>query len=433
MTIEWVNHASFLVKEGPVCLLIDPWLIGLAFDNSWALLSPAKFSSADFEGVTHIWFSHEHPDHFSPSSLKMIPPAIRHRIAVLFQHTEDKRLINFCRNLGFRDVRELSAEWTNLSQDLRVFCQPVSRGDSWLAIKSRDRSILNLNDCIYLSEESLYPVKNITGPVDVLITQFSYASWWGNKTDTTRWKAAALEALDKVVREIKVLKPSRVIPAASFVYFCHEENEYMNRHINRVDRACEVIRGTGTDALVMYPGDEWSIGEPFNSQLAMARYLADYEQARSSPVKVCTEKVDIEKLIQRAAAFLRTLRRHNSGILLRRMPTVKIYLTDHKRMFAFGLKGLCEIHDFRASAADIALSSSALLYCLRFPWGGETLMVNGRFHSPEDGNRQAFFRWFSVAQANSRCTYYNKVYYVRKLRNKLRKLGRFAGQPAKGV
>jgi len=433
MTIEWVNHASFLVKEGPVCLLIDPWLIGLAFDYSWALLSPTGFSSADFERVTHIWFSHEHPDHFSPSSLKIIPSAIRHRITVLFQHTEDKRLITFCRNLGFRDVRELSAEWIDLSQDLRVFCQPVSRGDSWLAIKSKDGSILNLNDCIYMSESSLDPVKNIAGAVDVLITQFSYASWWGNETDTERWKAAAQGALDKVVREIRVLKPLRVIPAASFVYFCHEENEYMNRHINRVDRAFEVIRCTGTEALVMYPGDEWSIGEPWNSQPAITRYLADYERAESSPVKVRAEKVDIEKLVQRAAGFLRTLRRHNSRLLLRRMPVVKIYLTDHKRAFAFGLKGLREIPDCSASAADIALSSSALLYCLRFPWGGETLMVNGRFHSPEGGNRQAFFRWFSIAQANSRCTYYNRAYYVRKLRNKFNKLGRLAGHPAKDV
>jgi hypothetical protein len=207
----------------------------------------------------------------------------------------------------------------------------------------------------------------------------------------------------------------------------------MNRHINRVDKAVEVIRDTGTEALVMYPGDEWSIGEAWNSQPAIARYLVDYEEAASSPVKVRAEKVAVEKLVQRAASFIRTIRRHNSSILLRRMPTVKIYLTDHKKAFTFGLQGLCEIHDFRASAADIALSSSALLYCLRFPWGGETLMVNGRFHSPEDGNRHAFFRWFSIAQANSRCTYYNRAYYVRKLRNKLKKLGSFAGQPAKDV
>jgi hypothetical protein len=35
---------------------------------------------------------------------------------------------------------------------------------------------------------------------------------------------------------------------------------------------------------------------------------------------------------------------------------------------------------------SISLSYEALLYCLQFPWGCETLFINGRFRVPEGGD-----------------------------------------------
>jgi hypothetical protein len=60
--------------------------------------------------------------------------------------------------------------------------------------------------------------------------------------------------------------------------------------------------------------------------------------------------------------------------------------------------------------------SAALLYCLRNDWGGETLSVNGRFEVAKNGDRYRFFRWFSVANANSHGVVYDLRYYLKKFR-----------------
>ena len=81
MQIEWINHASFIVNSGSVRLIADPWLFGRAFNESWELFVPSKFTADDFDSVTHIWFSHEHPDHFSPPVLSGSPRKPESRLA----------------------------------------------------------------------------------------------------------------------------------------------------------------------------------------------------------------------------------------------------------------------------------------------------------------------------------------------------------------
>src|SRR6185312_702227 len=98
--MRWINHASYLINHKNIILVCDPWLQGSAFNNGWDLISSTKFKAEDFRDVTHIWFSHEHPDHFVPSTLKMIPSDIRKKICVLFQKTKDKKVIKYCQNLG---------------------------------------------------------------------------------------------------------------------------------------------------------------------------------------------------------------------------------------------------------------------------------------------------------------------------------------------
>ena len=55
----------------------------------------------DFKNISHIWFSHEHPDHFAIQVLKSIPEEIRKKIIVLFQDTLDHRVANKCEEFGF--------------------------------------------------------------------------------------------------------------------------------------------------------------------------------------------------------------------------------------------------------------------------------------------------------------------------------------------
>jgi hypothetical protein len=70
--IQWVNHASYILPDNNNSLICGPWIEGKAFHNGWLLLANPDYKPADFQKVTHIWFSHEHPDHFSPPTLAKI-------------------------------------------------------------------------------------------------------------------------------------------------------------------------------------------------------------------------------------------------------------------------------------------------------------------------------------------------------------------------
>ena len=126
LQLDFVNHASLIVSHGGVRLLSDPWLQGTSFNDGWALLSPSAFGPEDFEGITHIWYSHEHPDHFSPRCLALCPEALRPGIEVLFHASEDTKIVRHCEGLGFR-TRELPRDERSVpSQVTRFKCLPSS-------------------------------------------------------------------------------------------------------------------------------------------------------------------------------------------------------------------------------------------------------------------------------------------------------------------
>jgi len=413
MQIEWVNHASFVLRSGGYAVIMDPWLEGSVFDESWSLLAPSVFTNRDFETITHIWFSHEHPDHFFPPNLLRIPPEIRARIHVIFQPTIDRRVVDFCRKVGFASVAELPATWHPIGADLSIWCEPASRGDSWAAFRSASHTLLKLNDCIYLDKDELRPLKQKIGKIDALVTQFSYASWWGNKHDAPAWEAAAAEQLDKIRREVQVLEPAFVLLSASYVFFDHEENWYMNQWMNTVHKAFEYVSQLpGTAPVALYPGDTWLAGTKHDSSLALARYAADQDRALARGPQHKSKRVERNTLEEAGRDFIRRLRRRNSLLLLLRIPSARVFVTDYGEHFSLSLRGLTPA---KQSLADVSLSSSALLYCLNNDWGGETLFINGRFEVPRGGDWPSFSRWFAIAGANRHGTFYDFGYYAKKL------------------
>ncbi|HEY7114443.1 MAG TPA: MBL fold metallo-hydrolase, partial [Thermoanaerobaculia bacterium] len=225
--IRWVNHASYIVEAGGLTLATDPWLFGAAFNNGWDLLSATKLGISELSSVDYIWVSHEHPDHFAPAVLKAIPAASRERITVLYQRTRDGKVLDFCRKLGFQTQELPPREWISLRTPLRVLCGPSDDFDSWLLADADGRRILNLNDCIIDSPEKALSVRASTGQVDVLLTQFGYAQWLGNPDESALRAEAAREKLERIRIQAETFRPRFIIPFASYVYFSHEENQYL--------------------------------------------------------------------------------------------------------------------------------------------------------------------------------------------------------------
>ena len=90
--ITWVNHAGYILSYNNINVLVDPWINGTSFNNGWNLLTESFFPKNLIDNIDYLWISHEHPDHFSPGNLKLLN---NERIRVLFQKTNDKRVVNF--------------------------------------------------------------------------------------------------------------------------------------------------------------------------------------------------------------------------------------------------------------------------------------------------------------------------------------------------
>ena len=56
-----------MISNSDISLLTDPWYAGNVFNDGWSLLYENEIKEIidTIENITHIWISHEHPDHFS--------------------------------------------------------------------------------------------------------------------------------------------------------------------------------------------------------------------------------------------------------------------------------------------------------------------------------------------------------------------------------
>ncbi len=394
----WLNHAGFIFEEDDVRLACDPWLTGAAFNRGWRLISASRFDPGDFRAVTHIWFSHQHPDHFSPADLRAIEPEVRAEITVLYHETIDKKIVRFCKALGFKEAVELRNDrWHQLTPRVRVLCNGWSDRDSWLAVETPEHTVLNLNDCVVDTPALAEQIAARVPRPDVLLTQFSFANWAGNPQDVAFRRAHALEKLDRIRLQCEALSPRYVVPFASFVYFCHEENFYHNAEMNRAgDVARFVENELGRIPVLMYPGDRWPIGEAHDWRVAARRYDRDFERCIAEGPCERRKPVDPAALERAANEFLRRIKKRNPLLPFLPRMSATIELFDDGRRMHVSLEGLRTT----TQEPDIRMSADSLLFALRAPWGSNALAVNGRYTETHPGSARRFFNLFRAADLN---------------------------------
>lgn len=398
MQLEWVNNASFILQSGSVRLICDPWIEGTIFNGGWKLLSETKFRYQDFADITHMWISHEHPDHFSPPNLTRIPEECRRKITLLFHHTKDRRVLKFCHTLGFQVYEMPEHESVTLADDFRVVCGRQGLLDSWLAIYAEGRSLLNMNDCVFERRREWAQVGRIVGKVDVLLSQFSYANWVGNPDDFASHKEHADMKRAQLQAQIRLFRPEIYVPFASFIYFSHAENFFMNRAVNHVRDVYEfAAQELGVPTVVLYPGDRWQVGEPRDSSESIRKYELDFQRAMAEPCETATS-VPLTKLQTAAHAFIRKCAHKNKRVVLNSLRPSVVHLRDLGINVELSYRhGLAESNK---GQPDIIMASDSLLYCLSNDWGGECLAINGRYEVPPGRNPQWFFWIFRVPAHN---------------------------------
>lgn len=427
MNIRFVNHASVIVETRGERILFDPWIEGRIFNEGWDLLCETPLRYEDFGALTRIWFSHEHPDHFNPPNLRAIPEQIRAGLDVLYRRTKDGRVADFCRQLGFANVEEVpAAEWVEIAPGLRMMCAAYGE-DSWIALDDGENRLLNLNDCELENREHAEAIRDKVGTVDLLMTQFSYASWAG--TDSSQRRATARRILERVGMQTEVFEASWVLPFASFVWFCLPDNAENNDGMNRVGAVAEYIRDeTEASPVVLYPDDEWQVGSEHDPSPGVERYEERYDAldagrlVTAPPPDGCTE----DELFEAGRKFSRSNREVSNRLLLRaylakmnadsrarlaggaeaspwsalslsvRLP--KVWVTDLEKAYSLSVfHGLRPLR-LGAEYCDLSMASDSLRYALELPWGSETLEINARYRARSKAARYAFFDQFRPAR-----------------------------------
>jgi UDP-MurNAc hydroxylase len=393
MKITLINHACVKIALGDAVILCDPWLSGPAFNNGWDLMIPTPMSlDAVMAGVTHIWVSHEHPDHFVPKFFIEIAPHYA-AIPVLFQKTRDRRVASFVESQGFA-VTELPDRQPISIGDVRLVCGVSEPYDSWLHVSDGKQSVLNLNDCAEGNEAELVAIGKLTGPIDMLLTQFSYAAWKGGRANAQFRIEAAQRKLKTVATQVNTLKPKHVVPFASFVYFSNVENSYLNDHINRPADAGVAVADSGAAPVLLFPGETWDSQSAHDNAKSFAAFDKVYEALGTLPLRPPGDSVALSQLAQEFAGYRTRVFRDNSPLLirlLRRLPVlgafhpVIIRLTDLETAVSVSVVDGFAAATSPAVAEDVAMHSSSLSFIFNNLFGFDTLTVNGRFEATPQG------------------------------------------------
>jgi hypothetical protein len=414
-SLTFVNHASVLVRGNGKALLTDPWYEGDSFHKGWKLIY--ENDDADIRRLlgqtSHIWISHEHPDHFAIGFYKKYRKVvIDSGISIIFQETKDKRVIDFLRNEGF-DAHELADnEPFNIEDDFSIKVVKDEFYDSALICTVNGVKIFNLNDCPMHSLDRIESFKRRHGTCDILLTQFSYAAWKGGR-ENREWRVtAAREKLGSFLDQARILEAKLAIPFASYVWFSNELNFYLNDSINRpravVDH-CSANR-SDTACLVMKPFETVDLARIDRRQEASSLefWESRYDGLDTRRRDAYSQSFDLDSLTRLFESYCERLRKRNSWRLIRLVGKLRFldaFTPISIRLLDTGEIVLIDLPNSSikksASNPDIALHSESLAFIFRNAFGFDTLTVNGTFEELQRGGFARFTKNFAIENMNN--------------------------------
>ena len=144
-SVATIGNATLIAYANSAPILsTDPWFGDEddAYFGSWTLSHeiPNKYKK-DILDSQYLWFSHGHPDHLNPLSLKKLEG----KSLLLPDHVGSRIYMDLTKK-DF-DIQILpDREWVDLTENIRVMCITTIIQDSILLMSIGDRLFINLND-----------------------------------------------------------------------------------------------------------------------------------------------------------------------------------------------------------------------------------------------------------------------------------------------
>lgn len=411
--LTFLNHASYMIETKKSLLIIDPWFEGYAFDRGWALLDNSTSNEGLIDLISetkkeiYIWLSHEHSDHFSVAfvmSLKKRGLSVN----FFYQRTLDRRVATFIRNLGF-SVVESNDTKENIDSELSIVTFPFSGGDSYSLILCKEFSLLNLNDCVIKNETRarsvMSNIKKYTNGIDLLMTQFGYANWLGNRDDKKLRISAAKDKLTSIRLQIKYIKPKYVIPFASFIYFCHKENFHTNDMQNTPEDVKKFFNKNNLDSklIIVKPMDKLNLSQNLISQSSnfieanihhWNKLVSKIKPHNSEDTVYSKNEIINEYKVYKKKIFISFLFIPAILEILKYISPIQFYIHDLDVHLSLSYITGIKITAGKKEDTDIKISSSTMIFILKNDYGMNTTVVNGKLVCLSDNGIIKFERHF---------------------------------------
>lgn len=410
-TVKLINHASVKIIIDDTSILSDPWYEGSVFHKGWKLIHepPQNEYLKYIEKIDYIYVSHEHPDHFSPAFFlnKNIKSIIKkYNTKILFQETKDKRVVNFLRKNEYEVIEVLNNSYVSLKNNVKIKIIKFGYVDSALIIEGSKNKILNLNDCPLNEVNEIQKFKKNHGNFDLLLTQFSYAAWKGNKENKNFRKTAAEEKIKTLINQYNILGCKKVIPFASFIYFSNNLNQFMNDEINKPHIIQDYLMKE-IDSVILAPGEEQSINNLTQKDSSISFWKSKYDKLSSLPLEKFNNSISFKELNEEYKKYRDKIFRINSKFiiflaskmkLLKFFQPLNIFLLDHKKNYELSL--ISGFKETNKNNYDISMHSESLGFIFKNDFGYDTLTVNGCFNASKEGFIKST-RTFAVGSLNS--------------------------------
>ena len=228
--LSYIGHAGWCIEGEDFKAVFDPWFDPHGtFMNSWHqfpdnhhLFCMELFSNLDF-----IYISHAHNDHCDEWTLSKLDKTTK----IIIPKFKDKMLRNKLRNMGFKNLIELSEEDKICIKGFNIQLiieDGFNDRDSAIIIDNGKNKIINLNDC----HPSFEKIKKYSERVDLLLMQCSSAIWWPCVYDypieelVVKCQQKRRNVLNRAYEYSRRIQPKYVIPNAGPPVFLHEKFKF---------------------------------------------------------------------------------------------------------------------------------------------------------------------------------------------------------------
>jgi UDP-MurNAc hydroxylase len=270
MKFTILSHASLYVEEGPVALLVDPWLRGSAYWRSWWNFPAPDPQLVQSVRPTHIFLTHIHWDHFHGPSLRPFGK----EIPLLIPEDRYDRMARDLRSMGFKNITAVPhGREVVLGPQLSIrpyLFLPMT--DTALVIHSPTVTLLNANDCKICG----LPLAQLTRDFPKIDFVFrSHSSANGRICHQyLDQEQVAVDAKENYLRSfcnfMRAVRPTYAVPFASNHCHLHRDTVQFNDFIQTpldVATYFDTVRKREqlpTELKIMLPGSSWSEEEGFN-------------------------------------------------------------------------------------------------------------------------------------------------------------------------